>query len=83
MLCNGVWSLMSRNCVLASPAVLRRQEFLIRCLVGGFSDQALHTTMQGGPTLEADSENILRAITPALDNSKHKGQAGKLRPNLF
>lgn len=28
--------------------------------------------------LEADAENILRAITPTLDLARHKGQAGKL-----
>lgn len=28
--------------------------------------------------VEADAENILRAITPVLEPSKHKGQAGKL-----
>lgn len=27
---------------------------------------------------EADSEKILKAITPSLDPSKHKGQAGKV-----
>ncbi|XP_044497824.1 ATP-dependent (S)-NAD(P)H-hydrate dehydratase isoform X2 [Mangifera indica] len=34
-------------------------------------------TMSASP-LEADSENILRAITPTLDPSRHKGQAGKI-----
>lgn len=80
MICSGVCSLMliklgvnsgfsARSCMLASPAVFRRQEFLIRCL--GVKSMA-------GPTSEADAENILRAITPPLDHSKHKGQAGKI-----
>lgn len=70
------------NCKLASPAVFRRQEFLLRCLQG-YSDQGYQKKLQevkamGEPNLEADAENILRAITPTLDPSKHKGQAGKL-----
>ncbi|KAF4378869.1 hypothetical protein G4B88_008339 [Cannabis sativa] len=70
------------NCVLASPAVLRRQEFLIRCLQG-YSNQGDQKKLQevkamGEPNLEAAAENILRAITPTLDPSKHKGQAGKI-----
>ncbi|KAM6566145.1 hypothetical protein CsatA_025273 [Cannabis sativa] len=70
------------NCVLASPAVLRRQEFLIRCLQGN-SNQGDQKKLQevkamGEPNLEAAAENILRAITPTLDPSKHKGQAGKI-----
>lgn len=94
MLSSGVCSLMlmklglnsgfsARNCILASSAVFRRQEFLVRCL-GGYSDQqGYQIRMQGvksmgEPTLEADGENILRAITPTLDPRKHKGQAGKL-----
>ncbi|PON80155.1 ATP-dependent (S)-NAD(P)H-hydrate dehydratase [Parasponia andersonii] len=72
----------ARNCMWASPAVFRRQEFLISCL-GGYSDQGYQGKMQqvksiGQPTSEADGEKILRAITPTLDPSKHKGQAGKI-----
>ncbi|XP_024931402.3 ATP-dependent (S)-NAD(P)H-hydrate dehydratase isoform X1 [Ziziphus jujuba] len=71
-----------RNCMLASSAVLRRQQFLIRSL-GGYSYHSHQTRMQevksmGGNNLEADAENILRAITPTLDPRKHKGQAGKV-----
>lgn len=36
-----------------------------------------------GPTSEADSENILRAITPTLDQIKRKGQAAKLKRLLL
>lgn len=69
-----------RNCMLASSAVLRRQQFLIRSL-GGYSGPTHQKRMQevkslGGNNLEADAENILRAITPTLDPRKHKGQAG-------
>ncbi|XP_043811086.1 ATP-dependent (S)-NAD(P)H-hydrate dehydratase isoform X2 [Manihot esculenta] len=34
--------------------------------------------MQETNPLEADAENILRAITPSLDPTRHKGQAGKI-----
>ncbi|KAF3457192.1 hypothetical protein FNV43_RR01849 [Rhamnella rubrinervis] len=71
-----------RNYMLASSAVFRRQQFLIRSL-GGYTDHPLQKRMQevksiGGPSVEADAENILRAITPTLDPSRHKGQAGKI-----
>ncbi|XP_031276629.1 ATP-dependent (S)-NAD(P)H-hydrate dehydratase isoform X2 [Pistacia vera] len=67
-----------------SSSVLRRQHFMIRTL-GGNRDHinTNHKTMQAIRTmsraaLEADSENILRAITPTLDPTRHKGQAGKI-----
>ncbi|BBG93309.1 pfkB-like carbohydrate kinase family protein, partial [Prunus dulcis] len=71
--------------MLASSPVLRRQQFLIRSL-GDYSDQNANThqkRMQGikftsGASLEADAENVLRAITPTLDPNRHKGQAGKI-----
>ncbi|CAL8991692.1 unnamed protein product, partial [Prunus brigantina] len=71
--------------MLASSPVLRRQQFLIRSL-GDYSDQNTNThqkRMQGikftsGASLEADAENVLRAITPTLDPNRHKGQAGKI-----
>lgn len=63
----------ARNHKLAPPlAVLRRQQFLIRVLgVRG------ENRMQGSK-FEADSDNILRAITPVFDPNRHKGQAGKI-----
>lgn len=63
----------ARNHKLAPPlAVLRRQQFLIRVLgVRG------ENRMQGSK-FEADSDNILRAITPVFDPNRHKGQAGKV-----
>ena len=83
------WRFGAKSCIymLASSAVLRRQLLVIRCLgVGGYTDQNIDTdkkTMQGvrfssGASLEADGENVLRAITPTLDPNRHKGQAGKL-----
>ena len=67
------------NRMLASSAVFRRQEFLIRCLaVGGHSQELNRKSKPGAMALDADAENILRAITPTLDLAKHKGQAGKL-----
>lgn len=78
-----------KNCIfmLASSAALRRQQLVIRCLgVEGYSDHNTNTNqkiMQGirfmsGTSLEADAENVVRAITPTLDPNRHKGQAGKL-----
>lgn len=81
---------VARTCLymLGSSGVLRRQQFLIRSLeVGGCSDRNTITNqkaMQGimkftnRPSLEADAESILRAITPTLDPNRHKGQAGKI-----
>lgn len=60
---------------------------MIRCLgVGGYSDNNTNTNqkiMQGirfmsRASLEADAENVVRAITPTLDPNRHKGQAGKI-----
>ncbi|XP_007034639.2 PREDICTED: ATP-dependent (S)-NAD(P)H-hydrate dehydratase isoform X1 [Theobroma cacao] len=68
---------------VASSAVLRRQQFLIRSL-RGYSDHTHQKRMEGmkcfsgGASLEADSENVLRAIIPSLDPTRHKGQAGKI-----
>ncbi|KAM1281341.1 hypothetical protein ACFX15_021521 [Malus domestica] len=81
---------VARTCLymLGSSGVLRRQQFLIRSLgVGGCSDRNTITNqkaMQGirkftsPPSLEADAESVLRAITPTLDPNRHKGQAGKI-----
>ncbi|KAJ4954720.1 hypothetical protein NE237_011503 [Protea cynaroides] len=68
--------------MLASSAILRRQQFLIRSL-GGYSNQTHAERMQAtkvvaGTHFEADAETILRTITPKLDSSRHKGQAGKI-----
>ncbi|KAH9682888.1 ATP-dependent (s)-nad(p)h-hydrate dehydratase [Citrus sinensis] len=68
--------------MLASSAVFRRQQFLIRSL-GGYSDHIDSRRMQdirsmSGTTFEADAENVMREITSVLDPSKHKGQAGKI-----
>lgn len=76
-----------KNCMLASSAVFRRQQFLIRSL-GGYSDHIEPRRMQdirsmSGTTFEADAENVMREITPVLDPSKHKGQAGEPRKRRF
>ncbi|TYI38562.1 hypothetical protein ES332_A02G037100v1 [Gossypium tomentosum] len=34
--------------------------------------------LSGGASLEANAESVLRAITPSLDPTRHKGQAGKI-----
>ncbi|KAK2660030.1 hypothetical protein Ddye_006563 [Dipteronia dyeriana] len=67
----------------SSAAVLRRQQFLIRSLGGGYTDQTTQRRMQqvnsmSGTALEAESDSILRAISPTLDPNRHKGQAGKI-----
>lgn len=74
----------AKDLMWVSSSVLRRQHFLTGTL-GCYSDHIHfnHKTMQAMKamsvySLEADSENILRAITPTLDPSKHKGQAGEL-----
>lgn len=65
--------------MLASSAVVRRQQFLVRSL-GATGNQFNRRLMQETKVIskEADSEKILKAITPSLDPSKHKGQAGKV-----
>ncbi|KAK6930013.1 ATP/ADP-dependent (S)-NAD(P)H-hydrate dehydratase [Dillenia turbinata] len=76
--CNG-----SSNLMFSTSAVIRRQHFLI--LTFANKSQSHHRTimqetkcMCGSNSLEADAENILRTITPKLDLSRHKGQAGKI-----
>ncbi|KAK4784686.1 hypothetical protein SAY86_019054 [Trapa natans] len=76
-LCNSV-----KGCLVASSSVLRRQQFLIRIL-GGSSSQTYQNRLGGIRSMavcsvEVDAESILKAITPALESSKHKGQAGKI-----
>ncbi|KAH1200709.1 ATP-dependent (S)-NAD(P)H-hydrate dehydratase [Glycine soja] len=65
----------AKSCILAS-SVPRRQQFLIRC-VGGSIDHR-HRDMQALRSLEVDSQTVIRAITPALDPTRHKGQAGNI-----
>ncbi|KAL6581787.1 hypothetical protein OROMI_005801 [Orobanche minor] len=75
-----------------SSAVIRRQQLLLRCLGDNNNisrkinicnntikmQSLLSGGGGGGPSLEADAVRILRSITPSLDNSRHKGQAGKI-----
>ncbi|XP_057533683.1 ATP-dependent (S)-NAD(P)H-hydrate dehydratase isoform X2 [Amaranthus tricolor] len=63
----------TKSGVLVLSAVLRRQGFLVRAL-GGNSENCF-VKMNA---LEADALNIITRITPKLDSSRHKGQAGKI-----
>ncbi|XP_010255910.1 PREDICTED: ATP-dependent (S)-NAD(P)H-hydrate dehydratase isoform X2 [Nelumbo nucifera] len=68
--------------MLASSAIFRRQQFLIRSL-GGHSSNIHRERMQAikcvsGSALEADGQSILRAIVPTFDPFRYKGQAGKV-----
>ncbi|OWM69845.1 hypothetical protein CDL15_Pgr025694 [Punica granatum] len=72
----------AKGCVFASSSVLRRQQFLIRTL-GGCNSQSYQQRVGGirsmaASGIEADADSILRAITPVLESTKHKGQAGKI-----
>ncbi|CAI9118576.1 OLC1v1020163C1 [Oldenlandia corymbosa var. corymbosa] len=76
----------------AAAAVCRRQSFVLRCLLGGYNNSGqnnhnfyhsgfqlrMQSAVSGGKSMEADSTRILRSITPTLDPSRHKGQAGKI-----
>ena len=62
----------TKSGVLVLSAVLRRQGFLVRAL-GGNSENCF-VKMNA---LEADALNIITRITPKLDSSRHKGQAGE------
>lgn len=76
--------------MLGFSSVTRRQQHLIRCL-GGCNNNYRYTStlynhqhqkenkMQSvKPILEADAISIIKSITPTLDPSRHKGQAGKI-----
>ncbi|CAO2838161.1 unnamed protein product [Amaranthus hypochondriacus] len=63
----------TKSGVLVLSAVLRRQGFLVRAL-GGNSENCV-VKMNA---LETDAVNIITRITPKLDSSRHKGQAGKI-----
>ncbi|KAL9325508.1 hypothetical protein ACSQ67_006153 [Phaseolus vulgaris] len=68
----------AKSCILASSPVFRRQQFLIRCVEGSIDHQPLSRDMQVLRSIEVDPENLIRAITPALDHTRHKGQAGNI-----
>ncbi|KAL2339156.1 hypothetical protein Fmac_013602 [Flemingia macrophylla] len=68
----------AKSCILASSPVFRRQQFLIRCVGGSIDHQRNFRDMQTLRALEVDSESVVRAITPALDPTRHKGQAGNI-----
>lgn len=69
----------AKGCMLASSSsVLRRQHFLVRslCLGGGGNRKRLNDIRS--MACDSEAENVLRAIAPPLDQSKYKGQAGKV-----
>ncbi|XP_078150150.1 pfkB-like carbohydrate kinase family protein isoform X2 [Carex rostrata] len=68
---------------LSSPscAVLRRQLFLIRTLGPSYTSRTSYSQMERAhcssiSTPEADAEGVIRRITPVLDRTRYKGQAG-------
>ncbi|XP_050874875.1 ATP-dependent (S)-NAD(P)H-hydrate dehydratase isoform X2 [Lathyrus oleraceus] len=61
--------------LLASSRVFRRQRFLIRSF-GGSIDHCRNSG--SGKMQSVDVDDIIRAITPDLDQSRHKGQAGNI-----
>ncbi|THF97084.1 hypothetical protein TEA_001895 [Camellia sinensis var. sinensis] len=68
--------------MLGSSAFIRRQHFFIRSL-GCYTNTQTHhhngmSSVMSGSGLESDALGILRSITPSLDPTKHKGQAGKI-----
>ncbi|XP_017436261.1 ATP-dependent (S)-NAD(P)H-hydrate dehydratase isoform X2 [Vigna angularis] len=68
----------AKSCILASSPVFRRQQFLIRCLEVSIDHRPHSRDMQALRSIEVDSESVIRAITPALDPTRHKGQAGNI-----
>lgn len=68
--------------MLISSAITRRQKFLIRALGGLCSNQTHHQfrmqSIISGSGLEVDACAIARSITPPLDPTRYKGQAGKI-----
>ncbi|WVZ13210.1 hypothetical protein V8G54_017740 [Vigna mungo] len=68
----------AKSCILASSPVFRRQQFLIRCVEGSIDHRPHSRDMQALRSIEVDSESVIRAITPALDPTRHKGQAGNI-----
>ncbi|XP_028773956.1 ATP-dependent (S)-NAD(P)H-hydrate dehydratase [Neltuma alba] len=68
----------ARSFMLASSPVYRRQQFLIRSLGAASGHPTDFRQMQHPRSIEADAESIVRAITPALDPTRYKGQAGKI-----
>ncbi|QHO15357.1 ATP-dependent (S)-NAD(P)H-hydrate dehydratase [Arachis hypogaea] len=67
----------ANTCMLmASSSVYRRQQFLIRSLGGGIDHS--RNMQQDLRSVEVDAESVIRSITPALDPTRHKGQAGKI-----
>ncbi|XP_027330650.1 ATP-dependent (S)-NAD(P)H-hydrate dehydratase isoform X2 [Abrus precatorius] len=69
----------AKTCILYFSPVFRRQQLLIRSLRGSIDHHQPHyRDMQAIRSIEVDSESIIRAITPVLDPTRHKGQAGNI-----
>lgn len=68
----------TKSSVSLLSAVLRRQRFLVTSLGGDPNHNHNHNHSIKMNALEADALTIIRRITPSLDLSKHKGQAGKI-----
>ncbi|KAJ4766604.1 ATP-dependent (S)-NAD(P)H-hydrate dehydratase [Rhynchospora pubera] len=75
------------NCMWLSSSstssALRRQHFLIRTLCASSTPQTSHNQMERVHCAsisipEADAEGVIRKITPVLDRTRHKGQAGRI-----
>ncbi|XP_073013114.1 ATP-dependent (S)-NAD(P)H-hydrate dehydratase isoform X2 [Typha latifolia] len=68
------------KCAWESSAVFRRQLYLVRSLGGGSRCRTRMDMAQcsGSSTLEADAEGVIRKITPVMEPTRYKGQAGKI-----
>ena len=66
----------AKSCIVAASPVFRRQQFFERSMGGAIGHPTHSRTMQHLRSIEVDSQSIIRAITPALDPTRHKGQAG-------
>ncbi|KAI4369617.1 hypothetical protein MLD38_018040 [Melastoma candidum] len=75
----GLWVMRA-----SSSSVLRRQQSLISSLgIGGYGRgrrrvEVKQVRSMSGSAANVYAANVLRAITPSLDPSKYKGQAGKI-----
>lgn len=48
-----------------------------------YNNQSQEIRSMARKSLEADAETVLRAITPVLESTKYKGQAGELQFAIF
>lgn len=78
------------DCMFAYSTVIRRHQFLINTLRGYNCclNQLRKMTAEGSKRegfciQEPDAESLLRRITPVMESSNHKGQAGTRLRNFF